>query len=171
MSKKSDSMERSWTCDGVSMIRNLLGNTHLINNNVRDLVKCRSSLPTHAPILQYPESNTIRDIGQTRLGSNVAVKSNRITNQTIARPNRTGWLALFSAYTLCERDGRNSARFCAEDLAWDAAGELVFEDECRKLGAFATPRFSAQDKDLMGGECLDYPIAVCCDWEGLALLL
>ena len=78
---------------------------------------------------------------------------------------------MFSAHTLREGDGRDSARFRAEDLAWDTTREPVFEDECRKLGAFAAPCFSAQNEDLVGGECLDDLIAVCCDWKSLALLL
>jgi hypothetical protein len=154
MSKKSDSMERSWTYERVSMIGHLIGHTHLINNDMRDLIKCRSSLPAHTPILQHLQSNPIRDIGQPRLGANVAVKPNRVPHQTVARLNGTGRLALFKAHTLREGDGRNSPRFCAENLAWDTARELVFEYERRKLGAFAAPSFSAQDEDLVGGESL-----------------
>ena len=101
----------------------------------------------------------------------MAVKPDGITHQTIARPNRTRQLALFSAHTLREGDGRDSTRFGAEYLAWETTGELVFEDERRKLSAFAAPRFSTENEDLVGGESLDDSVAVCCDWKGLALLL
>lgn len=153
------------------MMSHFSGHTHLVNYDVRKLIKRRSSLPTHTPILQHLEGNPIRDIGQLRLGSNVAVKPDRVPHQTTARLNRTGRLALFSAHTLCEGDSRDSARLRAEDLTRDTARELVLEDKCRKLSAFATPCFSAQDEDLVGGECLDDYIAMCCDWKGLALLL
>ena len=101
----------------------------------------------------------------------MAVEPDRISHQTIDCPNRTRRLALFSTHTLREGDGRDSTWFGAEYLAWDTARELVFEDECRKLSAFAAPRFPTQNEDLVGGESLDDSIAVCCDWEGLTLLL
>ena len=101
----------------------------------------------------------------------MTVEPDRVPHQTIARLNRTGRLALFSAHTVREGDGRNSARLSAENLAWETARKLVFEYERRQLGALAAPRFSAQDEDLVGGDDLKNLIAVCCDWEGLALLL
>ena len=101
----------------------------------------------------------------------MAVKPDRVPHQTVARLNRIGRFALFSAHTLREGDGRNSARLRAENLAWETTRKLIFEYERRKLGAFAAPRFSTQDEDLVGGEDLKNLIAVCCDWKGLALVL